>query len=72
MANSAVVAKFGGTSVGSEEAFRHILAILKANKRINVVVASATSGTTNSLIELFQACREQNSKKTEKVDKKVE
>ncbi len=48
------VLKFGGTSVGSPERMKTLLNIVNANER-QVVVLSAVSGTTNSLVEIGQA-----------------
>jgi aspartokinase/homoserine dehydrogenase 1 len=47
-----LVLKFGGTSVGSVEAIRQVAAILQNKKGRYVVVFSAMSGVTNTLIEL--------------------
>jgi aspartate kinase len=48
------VLKFGGTSVGSPERMKKLLDIIDANER-QIVVLSAVSGTTNSLVEIGQA-----------------
>lgn len=48
------VLKFGGTSVGSPERMAKLLNIINANER-QIVVLSAVSGTTNSLVEIGQA-----------------
>lgn len=48
------VLKFGGTSVGSPERMKKLLNIIDANQR-QIVVLSAVSGTTNSLVEIGQA-----------------
>ncbi|MDE5784918.1 MAG: aspartate kinase, partial [Duncaniella sp.] len=45
------VLKFGGTSVGSAERIRHV-ADLVAPRGKNIIVLSAMSGTTNSLVEI--------------------
>ena len=45
------VLKFGGTSVGSPERIKKLLDIIKPKDR-QVVVLSAVSGTTNSLLEI--------------------
>jgi aspartate kinase len=48
------VLKFGGTSVGSPDRMKNLLEIIKPfNKQI--IVLSAVSGTTNSLLEISQA-----------------
>ncbi len=48
------VLKFGGTSVGSPERMKKLLNIVNADER-QIVVLSAVSGTTNSLVEIGQA-----------------
>jgi aspartate kinase len=48
------VLKFGGTSVGSPERMKKLLDIINADER-QIVVLSAVSGTTNSLVEIGQA-----------------
>jgi aspartate kinase len=48
------VLKFGGTSVGSPERMKNLLDIIDASER-QIVVLSAVSGTTNSLVEIGQA-----------------
>ena len=48
------VLKFGGTSVGSPERMKKLLDIIDVSER-QIVVLSAVSGTTNSLVEIGQA-----------------
>ncbi len=48
------VLKFGGTSVGSPARMKALLDIVDASER-QIVVLSAVSGTTNSLVEIGQA-----------------
>ncbi len=48
------VLKFGGTSVGSPERMKKLLDIIDPAQR-QIVVLSAVSGTTNSLVEIAQA-----------------
>jgi aspartate kinase len=48
------VLKFGGTSVGSPERMKKLLDIIDPCQR-QIVVLSAVSGTTNSLVEIGQA-----------------
>lgn len=48
------VLKFGGTSVGSPARMKNLLDIINPSER-QVVVLSAVSGTTNSLVEIGQA-----------------
>lgn len=45
------VLKFGGTSVCSAERIRHVESLCRASGR-NIVVLSAMSGTTNTLVEI--------------------
>jgi aspartate kinase len=45
------VLKFGGTSVGSPENMRVVMKLI-ADGEQKVVVLSAMSGTTNSLVEI--------------------
>ena len=47
------VLKFGGTSVGSPERIRNVASLIMPGNR-NVVVLSAMSGTTNSLVEIAE------------------
>jgi aspartate kinase len=55
------VLKFGGTSVGSPERIKSLLSIIQSqtsgelDKERQIVVLSAVSGTTNSLVEISQA-----------------
>ena len=48
------VLKFGGTSVGSPDRIKKLLDIIQPHNR-QIVVLSAVSGTTNSLLEIAQA-----------------
>ncbi|MFB9844821.1 aspartate kinase [Mucilaginibacter ginsenosidivorans] len=48
------VLKFGGTSVGSPDRMKKLLDIINPDER-QIVVLSAVSGTTNSLVEIGQA-----------------
>ncbi|MBI2712567.1 MAG: lysine-sensitive aspartokinase 3 [Bdellovibrio sp.] len=47
------VAKFGGTSMGSAAAMRKSAALVASKPEIGLVVVSATSGTTNELLRIF-------------------
>jgi len=47
-----IVSKFGGTSVGTFEAMQHSASIVAQNPDRKLIVISATSGTTNDLVEL--------------------
>lgn len=46
------VVKFGGTSVGSATRIKNVANLLMSDKEKKVVVLSAMSGTTNSLVEI--------------------
>jgi aspartate kinase len=45
------VLKFGGTSVGSAQRFKEVARLISAGKK-DIVVLSAMSGTTNTLVEI--------------------
>ena len=47
------VLKFGGTSVGTPDRIKHVAGLICRESR-NVVVLSAMSGTTNSLVEISE------------------
>lgn len=47
------VLKFGGTSVGSPARIKHVAGLVRRSGR-NVVVLSAMSGTTNTLVEIAE------------------
>lgn len=46
------VLKFGGTSVGSSEQMKSVMNIISSDGKRKIVVLSAMSGTTNSLVEI--------------------
>ena len=47
-----IVLKFGGTSVGTAKSIRQVVEIVTRINEPKVVVLSAVSGTTNSLVEI--------------------
>jgi aspartate kinase len=47
-----IVSKFGGTSVGTYEAMKRSAKIVASNQNRQLIVISATSGTTNDLVAL--------------------
>jgi len=49
------VMKFGGTSVGKPERMRQVSELITADSEPKIVVLSALSGTTNSLVEIGNA-----------------
>lgn len=48
------VLKFGGTSVGTAKRIEHVADLITASLDRNIVVLSAMSGTTNSLVEISE------------------
>src|SRR5947207_1963721 len=46
------IMKFGGTSVGRPERIQHIVSLVKKQTEPVIVVLSASSGTTNVLVEI--------------------
>jgi aspartate kinase len=55
--------KFGGTSVGKPERMKSIRQLVTENQDRKIVVLSALSGTTNSLLEIGEAIKNQHSEK---------
>lgn len=53
------VLKFGGTSVGSAERIRHVASLVSERGK-NIIVLSAMSGTTNSLVEISEYLYKKN------------
>ncbi|MCK0129977.1 aspartate kinase [Flavobacteriaceae bacterium F08102] len=47
-----IVLKFGGTSVGSAQNIKKVASIVEAVKEDKIIVLSAVSGTTNSLVKI--------------------
>jgi aspartate kinase len=56
-----IVSKFGGTSMKDAARMQASAAITVKNEKVAVVVVSATSGTTDDLIALYQAARKADS-----------
>lgn len=54
------VLKFGGTSVGSAQRIKNVAQLILEDGKQKVVVLSAMSGTTNSLLEISGYYRQQN------------
>lgn len=66
------VLKFGGTSVGSAQRIKNVASLIAARGR-NVVVLSAMSGTTNSLVEISNSLSRNDIKSaTETLDRLVD
>ncbi|MDI9358884.1 MAG: aspartate kinase [Phycisphaerales bacterium] len=51
------VMKFGGTSVGKPEAMKQVVSIITRDQGKKIVVLSALSGTTNSLVDITNSLR---------------
>jgi aspartate kinase len=65
------VLKFGGTSVGSAERMKALMSIV-VNANPKIVVLSAMSGTTNSLVEIANALYEKNNAQAVELINKLE
>jgi len=64
------IMKFGGTSVGKPERMRQVSELITADNEPKIVVLSALSGTTNSLVEIGNAIAAgQREKAKELIDK---
>ncbi len=63
------IMKFGGTSVGKPERMHEVAKLVTADDEARIVVLSAVSGTTNSLVEIGQLLAEgQKEAAREKID----
>lgn len=65
------ILKFGGTSVGSAERIQALVKLV-ANKEPKIVVLSAMSGTTNSLVEISEALYKKETAKANELINKLE
>ncbi|HNL82268.1 MAG TPA: aspartate kinase, partial [Chitinophagaceae bacterium] len=54
------VMKFGGTSVGKPERMHQVATLISQNNQPKIIVLSALSGTTNSLIEICNLLEQGN------------
>lgn len=61
------VLKFGGTSVGSAERMQAVATLIRKNAEPVLVVLSAMSGTTNTLVELSNNLYAKNSSKANEI-----
>lgn len=52
-----IVLKFGGTSVGGAKNIKKVVEIISRNRASKIVVLSAVSGTTNSLLAIAKAIK---------------
>ena len=63
------IMKFGGTSVGKPERMHQVSQLITREKEPTIVVLSALSGTTNSLVEISKSLASTNKKSAiEKVE----
>ncbi|MCH5235092.1 MAG: aspartate kinase [Muribaculaceae bacterium] len=65
------VQKFGGTSVGSPQRIKNVASLIKSFPGKNIIVLSAMSGTTNSLLEITSAIKEGELNKAEEITEKL-
>ncbi len=70
--NKMIVLKFGGTSVGSSENIKKVVEIITACKTQKIVVLSAVSGTTNSLLAISKAIKKKQLKESLELIKRLE
>jgi len=55
------ILKFGGTSVGSADRMKNVAKLVTANNESKIIVLSAVSGTTNTLVALTNAAYHKDS-----------
>ncbi len=65
------VLKFGGTSVGSPERMRGVREIITRDNDKKIVVLSAVSGTTNTLVEVASQYAGGNAEKSQEIIKEL-
>ncbi len=64
-----IIQKFGGTSVGSAERMKQVAGLIASGQQPCIVVLSAMSGTTNSLVEIADYYSAKNNEAAlEKID----
>ena len=66
-----IIQKFGGTSVGSAERMHSVARLINDGKE-KIVVLSAVTGTTNSLVEIGKALYNMEHAKAIKMVKEIE
>jgi aspartate kinase len=67
-----IVLKFGGTSVGTPQGMNQIREIITKDKNKKLVVLSALSGVTNTLVEIGERLRKKEHEQATKVIKKLQ
>jgi aspartate kinase len=66
------IMKFGGTSVGKPERMHQVWQLITADEESKIVVLSALSGTTNSLVEIGNAMAANNKTEAKQLIEKLE
>ena len=66
------IMKFGGTSVGKPERMLQVSQLITADDESKIVVLSALSGTTNSLVEISNAMAAGNKSEAKQLIEKLE
>jgi aspartate kinase len=66
------IMKFGGTSVGKPERMNQVSQLITADDESKIVVLSALSGTTNSLVEISNAMASGNKSEAKQLIEKLE
>lgn len=61
------VQKFGGTSVGSAQRIKDVADLISNRGEKNIIVLSAMSGTTNSLLEITEALKRKDQDKATEI-----
>lgn len=67
-----IVLKFGGTSVGTPQGMNQIREIITKDQNKKLVVLSALSGVTNTLVEIGERLRKKEHEQASKVIKKLQ
>ena len=65
MANKIKILKFGGTSVGAPDRMRQVASLVTADEQPKIVVLSALSGTTNTLVSIGDSWKAMKSNEVE-------
>ena len=66
------VLKFGGTSVGSAQRMQDVCKLITSDGESKIVVLSAMSGTTNTLVEIADYLYKKNSEGANDVINRLE
>ncbi|MGC4104523.1 hypothetical protein [Ferruginibacter sp.] len=66
------IMKFGGTSVGKPERMHQVSQLITADDESKIVVLSALSGTTNSLVDISNAMASGNKSEAKQLIEKLE